>query len=61
MTAKELILESIWTDSIIHAEYSRELEAALIAMCDDSAESLDCLEFWGAETGSDWRIHLDRR
>jgi len=70
-TVRNLISESQEHDTIVEAEHTPELEAALLAYCDDHTDiDGDVVEFWGDEgpqseiDGSvdeaPWRVHLTR-
>ena len=67
--AKELIAESIAQTKIAHHDlcygsdaesndFLDEIEAAIVAMAEDSVQSGDVLEIWGTYYGFEWRVHL---
>ena len=62
-TAKDLIDSSITHDNISSARHTEELAEALQAVCDDSVEGNDVVEYWACDDagdGMDWRVHLLR-
>lgn len=58
--ARQLIDESVQTDSIIHHPYSRALAADLHDASDDGVDTVSVAEYWGAEGERTWRVHLDK-
>jgi hypothetical protein len=58
--AKQLIVRSTCTDSIVHAQWSVELAEALRESSDDYSEPGSC-DLAGEYWSSDWRVHLRRR
>lgn len=59
-TARQLIDESVQTDSVVHHPWSFALAADLHDASDGGAETVSVAEYWGAEGDRTWRIHLDR-
>ena len=58
-TAEHLIAQSIQTTSIVHAEATPALMAALSLASEDDVQNGAVHEYWGTEDGSEWRVHLD--
>lgn len=60
MTIEQAIAESITEDRVVHLAWSAELEADLLAVCDDSADVGTVTEYWGEDGDRAWRVHLLR-
>ena len=55
--AKELMIQSAATNSIVTVDYDADLSLDLLAACEDCVDAGDVCEFWT----EDWRVHLRRR
>ncbi len=53
---KDAIEESVMENRIVTLRWSKELETALLAACEDHTVNGSILEAWG----HGWRIHLKR-
>jgi hypothetical protein len=62
---RNAIIDSIHTDSIVHVDVRKlgihELDAVrqMAERCEGEAVSGDTHEFWGGDSGEEWRVHLD--
>lgn len=56
--ADDLIARSIEHDEIVSAKWTDELADELSTRSDDWTTNGDVLEFWGEDSGDDWRVHL---
>lgn len=55
------IKRSVSHSEIVSLEWTADLEAALLAECEDSVATSDRVEAWGTtEDGDEWRVHLAR-
>lgn len=61
--AQPLIDRSLSHNEIVHADWTPELEEALLAACDDWTEANGVQEYWAGDTtdimASSWRVHLE--
>ena len=55
---RQAIEDSIREDRIVHLAATPEIEAALVAECDDCAEVDAVTEYWGTDDGAAWRVHV---
>ena len=58
-TIETAIKRSVSHTEIVSLEWTADLEAALLAECEDSVTTEDRVEAWGkTEDGDEWRVHL---
>lgn len=58
MTAEQAIARSSSHDEIVTLDYDAAAVETLLVECDDLVDGNTCLEFYGTDDGSEWRVHV---